>query len=183
MTSTFLPPSRPDISAIDAIELAGQYYDPALKVWLLGRRGYYRDTMGKIGENDRNIYDDAIALVTPDKVFTWNANCDPSKSGGEIARLACGLWWYKLGMHHIGQPTAYRALIQYAQVMVIRDNRHAEMGYFGINIHRGGHATSTGSAGCQTIYDEQYDEFLKIVEQTMVQFKMDKIAYILTERT
>lgn len=189
VNSAFVPHDRPDISLIDAIELAGPFYDPTIKVWLLGRRGYYRDSMGAPGANDRNIYDDAIALVTPDRVYTWNANCDPSKTYPGMAVLTPGLWWYKLGIHGLTRAKSeqYRALVQAAPVTVDRDgsgsfDAHTETGWFGINIHRGGKFTSTGSAGCQTIYEPQYDEFLETVEAEMAARKMDKIAYILTER-
>lgn len=178
-SGAFLPPARPDISVIDAIELAGEYYDPALKVWLLGRRGYYRDTMGKPQANDRNIYDDAIAIVTPEQVISFNANTDPSKQGGHIGCLAPGKYLYKIGQHHHDTPQAYKALVQAGPVTLKRDDGVIETGWFGVNHHRGGHATSTGSLACQTIYDAQYDEYIGRVGNLIGQ---GTITYILTER-
>ena len=43
-------------------------------VYLVGVRGYYRDTMGKVGTNDRGIYDDALFIVGPETFTAFNAH-------------------------------------------------------------------------------------------------------------
>lgn len=43
-------------------------------------RGYYLNTMGKEGANDRGVYDDAIFVLEPDGVHNFNGNTDPGRS-------------------------------------------------------------------------------------------------------
>lgn len=180
MASSLLPPARPDISPADAIELAGDFYDPNDRIWLLGRRGYWR-SMGNPKGNDRNLYDDAAALIVDGRVIaTWNSNTDPSRSGGTICRLKPGRWSYKLGTHPLAG--GYKALVQAKPVTVIRDNGVEETGWFGIHHHRGGEFTSTGSLGCQTYHPDQYDDFIAPIESYMLTLGVRTIPYVLTER-
>ena len=83
---------------------------------LLGVRGYYRDTMGERGRNDRGIYGDAILLLTPTAYVTFNANADPAQFKSGIANLKCGVWTYRLGTHNLSKPKDRRneALVQAA---------------------------------------------------------------------
>jgi len=182
---SIVPPKRPELSfafAQDLILAAGLKQQGAASppLVVLGRRGYYRDTMGEPGQNDRGIYDDAIALVTPTDIYAFNANTDPSRHGGALAVLQPGVWWYKLGTHHPGTPNAYECLVQAGPVTVKRDNGVVETGEFYIHIHRGGY-NLTSSLGCQTIWPDQYDEFLEKVKMYMKMFGESKIPYLLTE--
>lgn len=181
MTPRIIPASRPDISPADAISLAGDFYDPSLKYWLLGRRGYYRDSMGLVNKNDRGLYDDAIALVTPERVVSWNANTDPSNEGGRLAVLQPGRYLMKVGTHHPASPNAYTCLVQASPFVVLRDNGVKEVGEFYIHLHRGGYST-TGSEGCQTIHPEQWVEAISLILFEMEVEKLKTIPYILTAR-
>lgn len=142
------------------------------KLFVVGIRGYYLDTMGKPGANDRAIYDDAIFVVAPGRHFSaWNGNTDPSRHRAGIgtgaakgmASLKPGLWRaHRFGLHK-GQ---YRALIQIGgPVTVTRDGSppYDDTGYFGINIHKGGYNT-TSSEGCQTIHPDQWASFIATVD-------------------
>jgi lysozyme len=137
---------------------------------LIGIRGYYLRTMGDPTKNDRGIYDDAIALLTPNSFATYNANTDPSRSRPAtadrkgMAVLLPGLYRYRLGIHGLSRPKSqqYEALVQAGPVTVDRDGGKAETGMFGINIHRGGE-TGTSSEGCQTIPPNQWDLFLRSI--------------------
>lgn len=176
-----LPPARPAIGrhAAAALLLAHGVTGPAL----LGRRGYYRDTMGAPGVNDRAIYDDAIMLVTPTSYVTFNANCDPSRESPGMAVLNAGVWHYKVGIHGLSRPKSeqYEALVQAGPVTVTRDARGEDTGWFGINIHRGGR-TTTGSLGCQTIHPSQWDGFIALVKMELHRHDIVTIPYCLTER-
>ena len=153
---------------------------------LLGRRGYFRDTMGAVGENDIGVYDDAMFVVTPGAYRTFNANVDPSRQKPGMATLAAGTWRYKLGIHNISKAPErrYPALIQAAPVTVSRFGgglTASVTGWFGINIHRGGD-TTTSSAGCVTIHPSQWDEFYKLVSSSMSYYGLDTINFLLTAR-
>lgn len=180
-----VPKERPEMGrhAAEALLVELGVVGPAL----LGRRGYYRDAMGKVGVNDIGIYDDAIMVVTPTAFATFNANCDPSRQRPGMAMLKAGVWRYQIGTHGLSRPTEqqYTALVQAAPVTVLRyaigEPAREDTGLFGINIHRGGYST-TSSEGCQTIYPEQWPAFIALVESEMKRHGMATIPYALTER-
>jgi len=165
--------TRPKLAEADVLaKVRALGIGPRDKLFLVGIRGYYRDTMGKPGVNDRGIYDDAIFIVAPGIHFSaWNGNTDPSRyrngagtgAGKGMASLNTGLWRaYRFGLHK-GQ---YRALVQTGgKVTVTRDGTppYEDTGYFGINIHKGGY-TTTSSEGCQTVHPDQWSAFIDQVD-------------------
>jgi hypothetical protein len=130
------------VSCMQVAAIKRPELDPDLwltRAVILGRRGYYRDTMGEKGKNDRAIYDDAIALFSPSAYVTFNANTDPSQFRAGIASLEEGVWLYRLGLHGVNKAEkkraaggnahlplerfgAYEALVQAAPVSVTRDD-------------------------------------------------------------
>jgi hypothetical protein len=180
-----LPTGRPRIGVADIIRL----YDPFRGNFaLIGIRGYYRDTMGEPGKNDRGIYDDAIIACWPETPSTtgfraFNANVDPTaKFRPGLASLKTGIWKYRLGIHGLNRPKdkRYEALVQADMVTVLRDGQAADTGFFGVNIHRGGYGT-TSSLGCQTIYPAQWDEFIALVKGKMTAAGQAVVRYHLTD--
>jgi hypothetical protein len=169
--NAIVPASKPRMSYHDLIRhLAPLGLDPAKdKLFVAGIRGYYRDSLGAPGRNDRGIYDDAIFLVSPAFFGSYNANTDPSRrkpgrgKGAEkgMACLNTGLWRAHRFDIHNGK---YLALCQRAgPVTVTRDGAtipdYEDTGSFGINIHNGGWRT-TSSLGCQTIHPSQWQSFI-----------------------
>lgn len=169
------------------------------KLCLLFVRGYYNDSMGKPKVNDAGDYDDAAFVITPDEVFNFNANTDPSVVGWNpalgkpYAMLDVGVWYFIKGLH----KGAYQALRQpdedqaekfgipnHGHFTVIRDNgktgakhdRYADTGYHAINIHRAG-INGTSSWGCLTIPPAQYTEFMiKRIYTLMEKYKQNVMA-------
>jgi len=188
MTS-IVPAARPEMPRTVA-ELWLRRAGVALPA-LLGRRGYYRDTMGRKGKNDRGIYDDAIFLVTPTAFVSFNANVDPSTARDGMAVLEAGVYHYRIGVHGLSKPKKkrYKALVQASDVTVLRDDLddpdrdgpERDVGRFGINIHKGGF-TTTSSLGCQTIHPDQWESFITLVEAEMRRHGVATISYLLTQR-
>ncbi len=177
-----LPPHRPaELAATTAALLA--HAGVNTPVALVGERGYFRDSMGQPGQNDRGIYDDALTLHTPSVHACFNANTDPSVSRPGIAVLQPGLWHYQLGIPHLSLPPQFRypALVQAAAVTVHRDGGGEESGFFGINIHHGGYG-STSSLGCQTIYPGQWESFFALVKSELQRHNQVVVPYLLVER-
>ncbi len=163
-------------------ELAQRGIEPT-KAVLLGVRGYFLNSMGAAGTNDRGIYDDAMFLISPSFFGAYNANTDPSRHKTGIAELQCGIYHYRIGKHGINREReqgipAYTALVQAGAVEVLRDGGKREKGFFGINIHRGG-TIGTSSLGCQTIPPEQWNEFISAVQKAMAGQTL--IQYVLIE--
>lgn len=179
MTAIIVPASRPQMGADTArkLVLAHGVTGPAI----LAQRGYYENTMGVPGKNDRGIFDDMIAVVTPRTYRTFNGNTDPSApdTGTRLATLQPGVWDFKPGTHHPGTPKAYPCLVQAGPVVVLRDNGVKESGEFYIHIHHAGLYTTT-SEGCQTIYLPQWPEFFQLVKGEMVFYGLTEIPYVLT---
>jgi len=169
---TMQPASLPQASFTDISRLAfAAGLDPEREpLFVVGVRGYYRDTMGIVGRNDRGVYDDAMFLKAGTAFRPFNGNTDPSRvrkgrgtgAGKGMAVLKPGLYRaHRLGLHR----GKYEALCQLAgQVTVIRDGDppYPDTGFFGINIHRGGYGT-TSSEGCQTLPPSQWEAFIGAV--------------------
>jgi len=191
-----VPNSKPRKSSTELRKMIAPYAIDRTKhpVIVIGIRGYYLNTLGKAGVNDRNIYDDAIFIDTPLVTASYNANTDPSffrKGKGTgvdkgIATLKPGLWLaHKLGTHR----NKYLALVQrMGEVTVTRDGNpdYDDTGYFGINIHKGGY-NSTNAEGCQTIYPAQWDSFIALVKDQAIRHFGDQwnkvvIPYVLLEK-
>lgn len=153
------PSSRPQIDSKKLLDWIKKDH-PGFKLpdlFVAGIRGYYLDSLGATGKNDRNMYDDAIFIVVKGKVIPFNGNTDPAAFRSGIANLKPGVWpAYKLDFHK-GQ---YMALCQRIKpVTVHRDGKGDDTGMFGINIHKGGYKT-TSSEGCQTLPPEQWADFI-----------------------
>jgi len=177
-----LPASRPQQAKSKTQALLNKAR-VADEVALVGIRGYYRDTMGEVGQNDRGIYDDAIFLISPNAYATFNANTDPSVKRQGIAVLKPGVHRYRKGKHGLSKPgggyPALRPANPAEELPVTRDGEGDSMGV-AINIHRGGYRT-TSSEGCQTIYPAQWEAFVSLVYSEMDRAGQKTIPYLLTE--
>ncbi|MCW1887701.1 hypothetical protein OKA04_23390 [Luteolibacter flavescens] len=190
--SKTIPVSRPaarqaivEALAAKAIVAAGGVHLPP--VFLVGVRGYYRDTMGKPGMNDRGIYDDAIFVCGPETFAAFNANTDPSAFKAAVASLLPGVHWYRPGKHGISKPgggyPAFRPATKGEELPVKRDGESAvpsKRPGVAINIHRGGTST-TSSAGCQTVPPSQWAAFHALVTDQIKRYSQTKFPYILIE--
>lgn len=183
-----VPSLRPQMKASDVEKIITKHGLALTQAFIVGIRGYYLNTMGRTGVNDRMIYDDAIFLISPNCFMACNANVDPNgyRPGygyGEptkgMANLKEGVWTYQKGIHK-----TYWAFTQAEQVTVLRDGSpdYEHTGFFGINIHRGG-LYGTSSLGCQTIYPTQWDAFKAAAYMEMDEFHQKTITYILEKNT
>jgi lysozyme len=157
--------------------------------------------MGKSGQNDRGIYDDAIFVLSPTVFAAFNANTDPSADPSAkhvgLATLEPGVWRFKPGMHGISRGHPYPALVQDGVFVVRRDGtegyaagaQHSVWGeslgggrwrgsFFAINNHKGSR-TSTSSEGCQTIWPDQWDAYLALVKGEMIRHVQPSVPYVL----
>lgn len=178
--SAILPPGRPRIGR-NAIEQILHQAKVTEVVAIVGIRGYYRDSMGEPGVNDRGIYDDALTIISPSAFVTFNGNVDPSVYRPAIAVLQPGVWRYKIGTHGLNKPASQRnkALVQAAPVTVLRDKGGFDTGMFGINIHRGSRS-GTSSLGCQTIPPDQWPAFIALIESELKRAGQVSVPYMLT---
>jgi len=158
------------------------------EVSVLAIRGYFRDSMGKVGENDRGVYDDAIFIKSSTLFASYNGNTDPSRYrkgfgfGSEkgMAQLCEGIWNYKPGVHYGSVP--HQAFRQNSKFLVKRDGskgQYDDYGMFGINLHRGG-VKGTSSLGCQTVPPNQWDSFRDALNAELVRHSQKTFDYILT---
>lgn len=176
-----LPKSKPRISA-DEVEKIVRQHGVTDPVVLVGIRGYYLDSMGKPGVNDRGIYDDCIALLSPTAYATFNANTDPSIYSPGIATLLPGVHRYRKGRHGISRGAGYPALRPATKgevLPVTRDGRAGTTTGIALNIHSGSR-NSTSSRGCQTIHPAQWQAFQKLVYAEMSRHQQSTIPYVLT---
>lgn len=180
MTS-IVPASVPQIKLPELLQLLGDQ-KPVVPVFLVGKRGYYLNTMGEAGKNDRGIYDDAIILVSPTAYLTVNANCDPSAFRKGVASLVPGTHWYRKGKHGISRPgggyPAFRPATSREELPVTRDGQTGVSIGVAINIHKGAF-NSTSSLGCQTVYPPQWLPFQTLAYAEMDRHNQSRIPYVL----
>lgn len=189
---SIFPATKPKLSQDEVLKIIKKSGVDSSKypVCLVAIRGYYLNSMGKAGQNDRGLYDDAFFWVTPNGMMSFNGNTDPSsvrkgkgtgKSKG-MAQLVDGVWYYKTGIHNGSVP--HPAFRQADKVTVKRDGidqDYFETGWFGINIHRGGNK-STSSLGCQTVPPAQWNAFKELGYGELKRFKQAVFPYILVEQ-
>ena len=181
---SIIPTSRPQANRHEILAKVPTWVIEKYKVILVGIRGYYRDTMGEAGKNDRGIYDDAIFIIAPDFFGSWNANTDPSCSDRQrpdVAVLSPGVHIYRKGKHKIMSPlgyAAFRPATPNEELPVTRSGKPS----FGvaINIHKGG-VNGTSSLGCQTIPPAQWESFRSTAYMLMDRYNQEKIPYVLVE--
>lgn len=166
-----LPANRPAISAVDVRTILRKKGINSVlpgTIVVLGIRGYFLDSMGAKGKNDRGIYDDAFCVVFDDHVVNFNGNTDPSVYRKAIATLKKGIWHFIVGKHHAAEapPKGYAAFRQYGKFTVHRDGQKDDTGDFAINFHRGGD-WGTSSLGCQTVHPDQWDEFRHMIYEEL----------------
>ena len=173
-----LPPARPKATADEILAIVRDHGldADAEKVLMVGIRGYYKNTLGKPFENDRNLYDDAMFVIARGGIVSFNCNVDPSKYRKGIASLATGIY----------KATKWRHKGKYPALQIVRDrvNRDdqtgTDEGRHGINFHYGGDA-DTWSEGCQTFPRAQYWQFQGLIYELMDTYKLKEVTYLLTE--
>jgi lysozyme len=188
--------NKPKLKLVDAINIIPADHWHKLRdvtynffgVFLMGLRGYYQDTMGKPGVNDRGIYDDAICIIDRGGILIpFNGNTDPSRFRQSIATLIPGVHMYRKGKHGITTHTdggypAFRPATPDESLPVWRDGTvpHSVHKGIAINIHKGGYGT-TSSEGCQTIYPDQWLDFQQTAYELMDKYGQKTIPYILAD--
>lgn len=154
--------------------------DPFPEFFVGGVRGYYRDTMGEPGRNDRGLYDDAMFVVGPEVLVTFSANTDPSAFRKGVASLIPGWYPYKPGNHGITRPgggyPAFRPATKNEELPVTRDGIAVPWPGVAINLHKGGWNT-TSSEGCQTIHPSQWDAFHALVTMELKKHGLKRFWY------
>jgi len=194
---SIIPVSKPQEKRRDTIARIPSDVLEKYHVILVGVRGYYRDSMGVVGKNDRSIYDDAIFvlvnntlpigaagdIIDSGEFLSFNANTDPSysdKQKPDVAVLSPGIHLYKKGRHRVSNPPSYpafRPANKEEELPVTRSGKPS-MG-IAINIHKGG-INGTSSLGCQTIPPDQWDSFRSTVYMLMDRYEQSVIPYVLT---
>lgn len=169
------PSSKPKASRAIVLKHAQKEWSKAKmpgslpEFFLFAVRGYYRDTMGKPGVNDRGLYDDAFFVVGPETFASFNANTDPSRYKPGMATVMTGWHLYRPGKHGITRPgggyPAFRPATKNEELPVTRDGESASPSKrpgVATNIHKGGYNT-TSSEGCLTIPPDQWPAFHALV--------------------
>jgi len=160
--------------------------DPFPEMLVVGVRGYYRDSMGKRGVNDRGIYDDALFVIGKDTLAAFNGNTDPSAWREGVASLLPGCHPYRPGNHGISRPgggyPAFRPATNGEALPVSRDGEKDRSKHDGvaINIHKGGY-NSTSSLGCQTIRPDQWEAFYAVTRLEMKRAGLVRFWYVLID--
>lgn len=153
-------------------------------VMVLAIRGYYKDSMGKPGVNDRGVFDDAFFIIAPNYFKSFNANTDPSVYRNRIGTITPGLHYFKKGKHGISKPgggyPAFRPDTPDESLPGYRDGYDDLQKIYNTNIHSGGENT-TGSEGCQTVIKSQWLEFQRKLYELMDKEGQRRLPYLLIE--
>ena len=148
-------------------------------------RGHFLDSMGQRGKDDRNIYDDACFLYTPELFESYNANTNPSfavRNGKAYAELITGHYKFYRGLHR-GKYKALRTFPEGATLQCTRDGKPSTCSH--INIHKGSTNPRASdvvwSEGCLTIPDIQYSDWQVRLWEAMDSIGQKVIDVVLVE--
>lgn len=179
--------NRPAISRDKLVAAVRQHFTGELPaLYVVAVPAYFMRSQGDPAKNDRNIYDDALFVVSDNIFAAFNGNTDPSVHRNEVATLQCPQTvWYRPGQHAIGKKTEHAAFRQDSPVIVHRDNfvrspgfvhntrgvslgeglwtdKDYRFGRFWTNLHKGG-VNTTSSLGCLTVPPSQWGAFHALV--------------------
>lgn len=183
-----------------------QGYDGSLPdFWTWGCSGYFWDTMGVPGKNDRKINDDAIGAVSKGRIdIRFGANTDPSVYRTGVATLRPNqVIWYRPGWHRLGTPSGHKAFRQDSPVVVKRDGTEnfrkgtthhtygvclgngfwTDLGFddrFWTNLHRQT-GSGTSSLGCLTLPRSAWDIFYRVVMVELTELSITRFPMILIQ--
>ena len=148
-------------------------------------RGHYLDTLGAVGKDDINIYDDACFLFGATVLESYNANTNPSfirRGGRALAQLDLGEYRFYRGLHR-GKYKALRAWPEGVKLSCTREGKPSTCSH--INIHKGSTNSRahnvTWSEGCLTIPDTQYGDFIQRVYAAMERTGQETVKVLLLE--
>ena len=181
-------PNRPKITQEETARIVEKHFGAVPPpLLLIAIRGYFLNSVGKRGENDYNVWDDAV-LVTENGQLqrAFNANTDPSKIKSGLAMLNEGLYYFYKGMHK-NRIRAFRAFPEGVKLPCKRQdalgNWHSSV-CSAINIHDGGER-DTWSAGCQTVINThqnaQFIEMRDLVYGIMDRLRLLHFPYLLID--
>lgn len=168
-------------SEIEAIIAANNVPRDRFPVVEVASRGYYLDSIGVPGANDRRRYDDASFLVWPDGIARFVSNTDPNGrragygtgANKGMASLKTGIHLFGTGLHR-GKPGFRQA----EPFTVIRDGIHGDYpdtGMHAINKHSGSgdedDVGTTSSLGCQTMPPKQWKIYQPLVYELLDEYE------------
>ncbi len=164
-------------------------HDVTEQVAVVGVRGYVDGFAGAAGKNLLGVYDDALCIVSRDRVQTYLGNTDPTRLIAQRAVLQEGKYRYQRGIHGITREKEkqYPAWVQAGGVTIRRYQPDGTFGevltnqWIGCNIHSGSW-TTTGSAACQTVVPEKWAEFDSLLDRLLREAQQEKYWYVLVKK-
>ena len=163
-------PQIPEADVRKILDTLRPDWEATGKPVVLAIRGYFRDSMGAPGKNDRGIFDDAFLVFAGGALSRWPGNTDPSGYARGRAVLNPGNWEFAPGIHGITHPDggypAFRQPEGYS-FTVTRDGEGEAKGEFAINLHRGSPSGGTSSLGCQTVPVSSWPKFKKTLQDAL----------------
>lgn len=202
-----MTPAIPKSKLLPLIESAWKecgYAVPLPAAFAWSCRGYFRDSLGKPGVQERGINDDAIGFISDQVDYRVQGNVDPSAHRYGIASLrAQQVVWYRPGWHGYASIHGHPAFRQDSPVTVKRDGTenfpkgatHSKFGVclgngfwtdlgfsekFWTNLHRQS-GSGTSSLGCQTIPAVAWKAFHALVTAELARLKMERFPCIILQ--
>lgn len=172
-------PNKPKITDAEVDKVVNFFFPSKVPdLLLVAVRGYFKNTVGKKGENDINKWDDAMLVYENGTLIkTFNANTDPSKQ--DLAMLDPGVYQFARGKHK-GRIDAFRASPEGVRLPCTRNGKKSWCSF--INIHDGGR-NDTWSAGCITLpnwaTEFQFNTFRNLVYNRMIAMSLPTVTMLL----
>ena len=175
-------PNKPKLTDQELDKIVGHYFKSPPELLIVGVRGYFSKTIGEEG-NDFNQWDDAFFIYENGTLIkSFNGNTDPTKLRKDEAQIKAGIYTFYKGVHN-KRIKGLRAYPEGVGIPCLRQNAkgiwYDSIAHL-INFHDNVGST-TGSEGCQTIPQPQFNEFRDLVYEKMTNHKLKVITYLLVE--